>query len=81
MNKRAYIGLVHDNERIIVDITAVMADSESEAYLRFAKLIPSDGVNLADVKVVVWQAGTQNPVTFGHDHTENFEYWTTTTTL
>lgn len=78
---KAYLGLVHDNERIIVDIRAIIANSESEAYLRFAKLIPSDCINLDAVKVVVWQAGAPIPVTFGHDHTENFEYWTTTTTL
>ena len=78
---KAYLGLVHDDERIIVDIRAIIANSESEAYLRFAKLIPSDCINLAAVKVVVWQAGETNTVTFGHDHTENFEYWTTTTTL
>lgn len=78
---KAYLGLVHDNERIIVDIRAVVANSESEAHLCFENLIPSDGINLDAVKVVVWQAGETNPVTFGHDHTENFEFWTTTTTL
>lgn len=78
---KAYLGLVHDNERIIVDIRAIIANSESEAYLRFAKLIPSDCINLDAVKVVVWPACSENTVCFGHDHTENFEYWTTTTTI
>lgn len=79
--KKPYIGLIHDSARIIVDITAVIADSESEAYLRFAELITTSDINLADVKVVFWEVGSPYPVTFGHDHTENFEYWTTTTTL
>jgi transketolase C-terminal domain/subunit len=78
---KPYIGLAHDGTRVVVNITAVFASSESEAYLCFAKLITASDINLADVKVVVWEAGTTNPVTFGHDHTENFEYWTTTTTL
>lgn len=78
---KPYLGLAHDNERIVVNLTAILADSEGEAYLRFAQLITATDINLADVKVVVWEAGTPNPVTFGHDHTENFEYWTTTTTL
>lgn len=78
---KPYLGLAHDNERIVVDLRAVVASSESEAYLRIAELISATDINLADVKIVVWGAGTPNPVTFGHDHTENFEYWTTTTTL
>lgn len=78
---KPYMGLAHDNERIVVNLIAVMASSESEAYLRVAERLPTAGVNLADVKVVVWQAGAENPITFGQDHTENFEYWTTTTTL
>ena len=78
---KPYIGLAHDNERIVVNLTAVVANSESAAYIRIAERLPTAGVNLADVKIIVWEAGTTNPVTFGHDHTENFEYWTTTTTL
>jgi hypothetical protein len=77
---KPYLGLVHSGERIIVDLRAIMASNESEAYLRFAQFIPATDINLADVKIVVWQAGTTNPVTFGHDHTENFEYWTQTIT-
>jgi hypothetical protein len=76
---KPYIGLIHDSARIIVDIRTIMASSESEAYLRFAQLIPSSGVNLADVKIVVWEACSENTVCFGHDHTE--DYWTTTTTF
>jgi len=78
---KPYLGLAHDNERIVVNLIAVLASSESEAYLRIAERIPTAGVELSDVKIVAWEAGTTNPVTFGHDHTENFEYWTTTTTL
>jgi len=81
MKMKPYIGLIHDRARIIVDLRAIMASSEGEAYLRFAQLITATDINLADVKIVFWEAGTPNPVTFGHDHTENFEYWTTTTTL
>lgn len=78
---KPYLGLAHDNERIVVNLIAVLASSESEAYLRISERIPTAGVELADVQIIVWEAGTTNPVTFGHDHTENFEYWTTTTTL
>jgi len=78
---KPYLGLAHNYERIVVNLTAIVADTESEAYLRISERIPTAGVELADVQIIVWEAGTTNPVTFGHDHTENFEYWTTTTTL
>lgn len=79
--KKPYIGIVHDGARIIIDIKSVMAASESEAYLSLAKLIPTEGVELANVKIVVWQAGEKTPIYSGNDHTENFEYWTQSTTI
>jgi hypothetical protein len=57
MNKKPYIGIIHDGERIVVGIFAFMAASEDEAYLAVAQRIPTSGVDLADVKIAFQEVG------------------------
>lgn len=56
MKKEPYIGFAHDDSNIVVHLFAFMASHTDEARLVVAQRVPTAGVELADVKIVVWQA-------------------------
>lgn len=56
MKKEPYIGFAHDDSNIVVRLFAFMASNTDEARLVVAQRVPTAGVELADVKIVVWKA-------------------------